>query len=54
MDVCNAFLYGKIDSEVYMSLPQGFNLKENEICKLKKTLYGLKGSPKGWNNRTTK
>ncbi|KMQ86201.1 integrase core domain protein, partial [Lasius niger] len=51
MDVCNAFLYGKIDSDVYMSLLQGFNLKTNEICKLKKTLYGLKGSPKGWNNR---
>jgi len=37
--------------DVYMSLPQGFNLKTNEVVKLKKTLYGLKGSPKGWNNR---
>ena len=44
MDVSNAFLYGKIDGDVYMSLPQGFNLKTNEVVKLKKTLYGLKGS----------
>lgn len=51
MDVCNAFLYGKIDSNVYITLPQGFDLRVNEVCKLNKTLYGLRESPKGWNNR---
>lgn len=51
MDVCNAFLYSKINSDVYMLLPEGLNLKSNEVCKLNKTLYGLKESLKGWNKK---
>lgn len=51
MDVCNAFLYEKIDSNVYTTLPKGFISQKNVVCKLNKTLYGLKESPKGWNNR---
>ena len=49
MDVKTAFLYGKIDTDVYMELPP--NIKDQypgKICKLKKALYGLKQSPRIW------
>lgn len=51
MDVYNAFLHGKITEDVCMLLPESYNLQENSICKLKKSLYGLKGSPRIWNNK---
>lgn len=51
LDVCSAFLYGNIETDVYMSLPEGFNIGDGMICKLNKSLYGLKNSPKNWNNK---
>lgn len=49
MDVRSAFLYGDICEEVYMKLPDGVECKENTVCKLNKSIYGLKKSPKYWN-----
>jgi hypothetical protein len=49
MDVKTAFLYSKIDTDVYMELLP--NIKDwypRKICKLKKALYGLKQSPWIW------
>ena len=50
MDVVSAFLNGKLDEEIYMEQPDGYVVagKENLVCKLKKSLYGLKQSPWCW------
>ncbi|GKA95146.1 zinc finger, CCHC-type containing protein [Tanacetum coccineum] len=44
MDVKTDFLNGDLDDEVYMNQPQGFIMpgNENKVCKLIKSLYGLK------------
>lgn len=39
-DIKTAFLYGHLDEEVYIKLPEGFE-NTNKICKLQKALYGL-------------
>lgn len=48
MDVKTAFLNGTLDSEVYMNLPEDM-YEENLVCKLNKSIYGLKESPRQWN-----
>ena len=51
VDVTRAFLNGKLEEEVYMRQPEGFVAKGQEhlVCKLKKSIYGLKQSPCCWN-----
>jgi hypothetical protein len=48
MDVKTAFLNGELEEDIYMDQPQGFvqDGKEDVVCKLKKSLYGLKQSPR--------
>ena len=41
MDIKTAFLYGKTDEKIYIEQPTGFT-KDNQVCHLKKTPYGLK------------
>ena len=54
MDVKTAFLNAPIDFEIYMEQPEGFVVhndnNEKLVCKLKKSLYGLKQSGNLWNN----
>ena len=51
MDVVTAFLNGNLCEEIYMQQPDGYIQEGNEhlVCKLKKSLYGLKQSPRCWN-----
>ena len=53
MDVKTAFLNGELEEDIYMDQPQGFQQKDFEhlVCKLKKSLYGLKQSPRAWYQR---
>ena len=44
MDVKTAFLNGNLEEEVYMTQPEGFvsSGRPNQVCKLKRSIYGLK------------
>ena len=57
MNVKTAFLYSKLEEEIYMEIPEGLHVQEEakltKVCKLKKSLYGLKISLKNWNNKFT-
>lgn len=51
VDITTAFLNGTLKEEVYMRQPKGFAAEgaEHLVCKLKKSIYGLKQSPRCWN-----
>ena len=59
MDVVTAYLYGSLDTDIYMRIPEGFKMPESlsskpkELCaiKLQRSLYGLKQSGRMWYNR---
>ena len=44
------FLHGDLEEEIYMQQPEGFKEtgKEDYVCLLKRSLYGLKQSPRQW------
>ena len=50
MDVKTAFLNGNLDEDIYMEQLEGFTKKGNEhlVCKLNKSIYGLKQASKQW------
>ena len=56
MDVKTAFLNGDIDEELYMMQPKGFvDPKDaNKVCKLQRSIYGLKQASRSWNQRFDK
>nr|GFA12732.1 hypothetical protein [Tanacetum cinerariifolium] len=53
MDVKTAFLNGYLNEEVHMEKPKGFVNPEypNGVCKLKRSIYGLKQASRQWNKR---
>lgn len=52
-DVKTAYLYGKIDADIYMRQPVGYKDTErpNKVCKLKRALYELKQAGRCWNRK---
>ena len=50
MDVKSAYLNGELDETIYMQQPPGSAApgEEHLVCRLKKTLYGLKQAGRGW------
>ncbi len=57
MDVVTAYLYGSLDSDIYMKIPDGISIPNGSAnrkmycVKLKRSLYGLKQSGRMWYNR---
>lgn len=56
MGICTAFLHGELEETLYMDQPEGYIDKKwvKKVCKLLKTVYGLKQSPRTWYKRIMK
>jgi hypothetical protein len=50
MKVKTTFFRGDLEEKIYMEQPEGFSQpgQDHLVCKLKKSLYGLKQSPRQW------
>jgi hypothetical protein len=53
MDIKTVFLNGNLSEDLYMIQPEGFVDPKNagKICKLQKSIYGLKQASRNWNIR---
>ncbi|KAK6159288.1 hypothetical protein DH2020_006602 [Rehmannia glutinosa] len=57
MDVVTAYLYGSLDSDIYMKIPDGYKMPKSDTprelysIKLQRSLYGLKQSDRMWYHR---
>ncbi|WKA05320.1 hypothetical protein VitviT2T_023294 [Vitis vinifera] len=53
MDVKTTFLNGNLEETIYMVQPEGFVVKDQEqkVCKLQRSIYGLKQASRSWNIR---
>ncbi|RVW46594.1 Retrovirus-related Pol polyprotein from transposon TNT 1-94 [Vitis vinifera] len=53
LDIKNVFLHGDLAEEVYMEQPLGFVAQGESglVCRLRRSLYGLKQSPQAWFSR---
>ena len=53
LHVKTTFLHGYLEEEIYMAQPVGFRVvgQQHLVCRFKKSLYGLKQSPRQWYKR---
>ena len=50
MDAVTAFLNAPMtDDEIYVRVPEGFRKEQGTVLRLRKAIYGLKQSPRYWN-----
>lgn len=54
MDIQNAFFYGDLDKEIYMKMLSKFEAAfPSKVCRLRKSIYGLRQSPRNWFKKLT-
>lgn len=55
LDINNVFLHGSLEEDIYMRQPHGFESSQHStyICKLKKSIYGLKQAHRSWYTQLT-
>ena len=53
MDIKTTFLNRNLEEDVYMTQPDGFVLdgQAEKVCKLQRSIYGLKQASRSWNIR---
>lgn len=53
LDIRTAFLFGELQEEIYMEQPEGFVIpeKDGQVCRLLKSIYGLKQASRAWNKK---
>lgn len=54
MDAVTAFLNGNLKEEIYMEQPEGIDDGTGRVCKLQKSIYGLKQASRVWNETLNK
>ena len=48
MDVKSAYLHSEVQEEIYLEQPEGFEKGNNLVCKLRKSIYGLRQAARSW------
>ena len=51
MDAVTAFLQGDVDEEIYMEQPEGFDDGTGRVCRLNRSIYGLKQAGRQWHKK---
>jgi hypothetical protein len=51
LDVRCAFLYGELEEEIYMRLPDTYAPSDGSVCKLQRSIYGLRHAPRAWHKK---